>query len=130
MGMNFRKSHKGTIRIKTIRCNFQQLQQPHKVKVKRTIHCISIVTQHSQIVFFINHMIIYKYIPFISFCFNIYQGEVPQYGVCLTCGPIHMGNLFAFDVPQNGYVSESLTHTSGHRLFKSAPRAQPHLQHA
>ena len=27
-----------------------------------------------------------------------------------------------FDVPQNGFVSESLTHTSGHRLVKSTPR--------
>ena len=26
-----------------------------------------------------------------------------------------------FDVPQNGSVSESLTHTSGHRLVKSPP---------
>ena len=26
-----------------------------------------------------------------------------------------------FDVPQNGSVSESLTHTSGHRLIKSIP---------
>ena len=27
-----------------------------------------------------------------------------------------------FDVPQNGSVSESLTHTSGHRLVRSPPR--------
>ena len=57
---------------------------------------------------------IYKYIPLISFCsVNIYQGEVPQYGVSLPCGPIHMGKFFDF-----------LTHTSGHRLVKSAPWGQ------
>ena len=34
-----------------------------------------------------------------------------------------MGKVFyIFDVSQNGSVSESLTHTSGHRLVKSAPR--------
>ena len=31
-------------------------------------------------------------------------------------------SFLIFDVPQNGSVSESLTHTSGHRLVKSAPR--------
>ena len=36
---------------------------------KSLISDTAIVTQHSQIVFFINHTIIYKYIPFISFCF-------------------------------------------------------------
>ena len=30
-------------------------------------------------------------------CFvNIYQGEVPQYGVCLPCGPINMGKVLKF----------------------------------
>ena len=52
--------NKGRIRVETIRCSSQQLQQPPKVK--RTITCLSIViTQHSQIVFFINCIIIYKY---------------------------------------------------------------------
>ena len=38
--------------------------------------------------------------PLMSFWFvNIYQDEVPQYGVCLPC------------VPHNGSVSEPLTHT-------------------
>ena len=33
--------------------------------------------------------------PLMSFWFvNIYQDEVPQYGVCLPCGPIHMGIFF------------------------------------
>ena len=84
----------GTIRIETIRCSFQHLQQLLEVRVKRTINYISIVTQHSQIVVFINR-IIYKYIISFFFWFvNIYQGEVPQYGVCLPCGPIHMGTFF------------------------------------
>ena len=35
----------------------------------------------------------------------------------LQCGPIHMGKFLKIvDVPQNGSVSESLTHTSGHRF--------------
>ena len=38
--------NKGTIRIEAIRYSFQQLQKPPKIKVKRTINCISIVTQH------------------------------------------------------------------------------------
>ena len=89
--------NKGTIRIETIRYSFQQLQQPPKIKVKRTINCISIVTQHSQIVFFLNCIILYKYIPLISFPFvSIYQGEVPQYGISLPCGPIHTGKFFIF----------------------------------
>ena len=49
------------------------------------------MTQHSQIV------CIQIYIPLISFrSVNIYQGEVPQYGVSLPCGPIHTGKLFDF----------------------------------
>ena len=31
------------------------------------------------------------------------------------------GMFFIIDVPQNGSVSESLTHTSGHILFKTTP---------
>ena len=30
------------------------------------------------------------------------------------------------EAPQNGSVSESLTHTSGHRLFKSTPGLSIH----
>ena len=46
--------NKGTIRFETIRCSFQQLQQPPSAKVERTINCIAIVIrQHSQNVFFI-----------------------------------------------------------------------------
>ena len=51
----------------------------------------------------------------ISFWFvNIYH--VHQYGVCLPFGSINVGTFyFIIDVPQNRFVSESLTHTSGHR---------------
>ena len=76
---------------------FSNYSNPLRLRVKRTINCISIVTQHSQIVFLINCIMIYKYIPLISFCsVNIYQGDVPQYGVSLPCGPIHMGKLSYF----------------------------------
>ena len=45
--------NKGTIRIETIRCSIRQLQQPTTVKVKSTIHCISIViTQHLDFVLY------------------------------------------------------------------------------
>ena len=52
----------------------------------------------------------YKY-HLISFWFaNIYQGEVPQYGICSLCGPIHIWVYVfkTFDIPQNWSVSESM----------------------
>ena len=47
----------------SIMVQFQQLQQPPKIKIKRTINCISIGTQHSQIVC----IQIYPF-NFLSFC--------------------------------------------------------------
>ena len=74
----------GTIRIETIKCSIQLLQQ---VKVKRTTNFIFIVFTHdSQSVFFINS------IPF-NFLLICYHGKVPRYGVYLLCGPIHMGKF-------------------------------------
>ena len=60
------------------------------------------------------------YILIFFWFINIIQ--VPQYGVCLQRGPINIGMFFLIiEAPQNGSVSEPLTHTSGHRLFKSTP---------
>ena len=60
--------------------------------------------------------------PLISFwVVNIHQVEVPQYMVCLPCGPIHMGMFLNILSSLKMGVAESLTHTSGHRLVKSTP---------
>ena len=85
--------NKGTIRIETIRYSFQQLQQPPKIKVKRTINCISIVTQHSQIVC----IQIYPF-TLISFrSMNIYQGiEGPSIWGKFAVWSHPYGKLFDF----------------------------------
>ena len=56
-----------------IRCSFQQLQQLPKVKAKGTIKCMClpiVVTQHSQIMFFIKRMIMYNFTLKTSFGFK------------------------------------------------------------
>ena len=82
----------------------------------------------------IYHLISYWYV-------NMNNGRVPQYGVCFPCGLINtflyilctfwyilctfwyiLVKFLIIDIPQNGSVSESLTHTSGHRSVKSTPR--------
>ena len=56
-----------------------------------------VITKHSQIIFFIKLYNNIQTYPLISFWFvNIYQGEVPHYGVCLPCGPIHMGKFLKY----------------------------------
>ena len=65
----------GTIRIETIRFSFNY-SNPLRFETLRLCE--------------------YNYIPLISFrSVNIYQGEVPKYGVSLPCGPIRMGKLFS-----------------------------------
>ena len=66
---------------------------------------------------------IYKYTSQIhTYLFLKQQGKVPQYGYVCHTSPSKWVCFWNIGVPQNGSVSESLTHTSGHKLVKSTPR--------
>ena len=52
---------------------------------------------------------------------NFRNGIVPNMGYVCHVVPLIWVRFFIIDVPQNGSVSESLTHNSGHRLAKSFP---------
>ena len=62
-GYNFCKIPSIRVMIETIRCSFQQLQQPPKVMAKGTIvyYTALVITQHPQIMSFIKCMIMYKF---------------------------------------------------------------------
>ena len=112
------------VMIETIRCSFQQLQQPLKVKAMGTIKCIPIlITQHPQSMFYIKCMIMYKFTLKFSFVFlTSFRVKSLNMGYVCRVDPSIWVCILIIEAPRNGSVSESLTHTSGHRLFKSAPR--------
>ena len=83
------------LRLKQLGIVFKQLQQTPQVKAKQTIECIPIViTHHRQIMFFIKHNNVQIYTLIFFWFVNITPGKVPQYGVCLSLGPINMGMIF------------------------------------
>ena len=112
------------VMIETIRCSFQQLQQTPKVKAKGTLKCTPIViTQHPQIMFCIKSIIMYKFTLSFSFGLStLFRIKSLNMGYVCHVDPSIWVCFFTIEVPQNGSVSETLTHASKHRVFKSTPR--------
>ena len=117
----------GTIMTETIRYSFQQLQRHPKVKDNKV--CTSI--NYSDYTVLLD-CVLYK-------AYNsahTYTIETPiSLSPWIRVKSLYMGYVYhvvpsiwvfflIIAVPQNGSVSESLTHTSGHRLCKSTPRGE------
>ena len=71
-----------------------------KVKVTGTLRCNVIHIMITQLIGVIQFYKVHKNVQIyhlISYWFvNIHNGRVPQYGICLPCGPINMGISFYY----------------------------------